>query len=75
MIFMEGFQHPTRPVIRVGTQKPHATAAQVLAALPAITALAADSLDEELDKIADTVACRLRGAEVPRPDLAKLPVD
>jgi molybdopterin molybdotransferase len=75
LIFMEGFQHPTRAVIRVGAQKPHATAAEVLAALPAVTALAADSLDEELHKIADALACRLRGAEAPRPDLAKLPID
>jgi molybdopterin molybdotransferase len=64
LILMEGFQHPVRPVIHVGPQKPGAATGQVLAALPAVAALTPESLDEELGKVADIVASRLCGAEV-----------
>ena len=64
LILMEGFQHPLRPVIHVGPQKPGAAAGQVLAALPAIAALTPESLDEVLRSVVDIVATRLRAAGV-----------
>jgi molybdopterin molybdotransferase len=64
LILMEGFQHPGRPVIHVGPQKPGVAAGQVLAALPAIAALTPESLDEILRNVVDIVATRLRAAGV-----------
>ena len=69
VMLMEGFQHPARPVIHVGPQKPGAAAGEILAALPAIDALTPESLDEELRKVAGVVASRLRTAEVPGKDV------
>ena len=64
LVLMEGFEHPLRPVIHVGRQKPGAAAGQILAALPAIAALTPESLDEVLRNVVDIVATRLRAARL-----------
>ena len=72
LIIMEGFAHPTRPVIQVGAQKPGAAAGDVWAALPAVAGLARADLARKLDRLAATVCAHLRRdpvAQVPGPRL------
>jgi len=58
VILVEGFQHPGRPVIRVGDQKAGAVGA-ALATISAVDDLAPDRLEPELDRVADCVRALL----------------
>ncbi len=70
LIIIEGFDHPARPVIQVGAQKPGTVAGEIWAALPAVANLTAGELDRALDRLAETVRARLRremSESAPRP--------
>ena len=64
LIIVEGFDHPARPVIRVGAQKPGTAVGEIWAAVPAVATLTPAELDRELDRLAETVRVRL-GREIP----------
>jgi molybdopterin molybdotransferase len=71
LIIIEGFDHPTRPVIRVGAQKPGTVAGEIWAAVPSVATLTPGELDQELDRLAEAMRARLRREipeRAPRPD-------
>jgi hypothetical protein len=51
VIFIEGFQHPERPVIQVGDQKPSSTGSPVVTVAPT-DGLSSDQLERELERVA-----------------------
>jgi molybdopterin molybdotransferase len=59
VVLVEGFAHPSGPVIAVGPQKPGATG-EVLAAVPAVNGMNAERLEGELRRVADAVRSRVR---------------
>ena len=61
VVFIEGFQHPSRPVIQVGPQKPESEAVEVLAALPAVTGGNGETLEAALRLVAEAISLRVRG--------------
>ncbi len=58
VLLIEGFQHPGRPVIEVGDQKP-GIAGSVLATIPAVNGLTPEALEREIDRAADCVRALL----------------
>src|SRR5207302_1309056 len=60
VVFIEGFQHPSRPVIQVGPQKPESEAVEVLAALPAVTGGNGETLEAALRLVAEAISLRVR---------------
>ncbi len=58
-ILLEGFEHPTRPAILVGRQKPGTAAGEIIASVPAADDLSPAQLDEALAVLADQVRSRL----------------
>ncbi|HYM71230.1 MAG TPA: molybdopterin-guanine dinucleotide biosynthesis protein B [bacterium] len=61
-ILMEGFHHPSRPVIQVGAPKPGAASGEVWASVPAVTELDPGRLDAEIERVAYIVRDRLAGS-------------
>lgn len=59
-ILIEGFDHPTRPAILVGEQKPGTATGEIIASVPAIAALSPAQLDDALERLAEHVHARLR---------------
>jgi len=71
VVFIEGFQHPSRPVIQVGPQKPGIAVGEVLASLPAVTSGSEETREVALRRVAEIVRARVRGcASAPRTDEA-----
>lgn len=60
LVLIEGFHHPTRPVIQVGPQKPGAGAGEVVAVVPALNGLSGGTLETELRRVTDMVYARIR---------------
>jgi len=61
VVFIEGFLHPTRPVIQVGPQKPGSPAGEVLATLPALTGGSGAALEAALRGVVEAISLRVRG--------------
>jgi molybdopterin molybdotransferase len=61
-ILLEGFDHPSRPAILVGAQKPGVAAGEIIASVPEVADLSPARLDETLDGLTDLVRGRLREA-------------
>lgn len=59
-ILLEGFDHPSRLAIVVGTPKPGTAAGEIIASVPAVDGLSPAQLDEAMDRLADHVRARLR---------------
>jgi molybdopterin-guanine dinucleotide biosynthesis protein len=59
LVLVEGFQHPSGPVIMVGPQK-SGTASEVLATVPAVNGMNGERLASELQRVLDAVLCRMR---------------
>lgn len=59
VVLIEGFQHPSAPVIAVGPQKPGAHG-EVLAAIPAVNGMNAERLEAELRRVSEAVRSRVR---------------
>jgi len=59
LVLVEGFQHPSSPVIMVGPQKT-GSASEVLATVPAVHGMNGDRLAAELQRVLDAVLCRMR---------------
>ncbi|HET9000100.1 MAG TPA: molybdopterin-guanine dinucleotide biosynthesis protein B [bacterium] len=68
LVLVEGFQHPSGPVITVGPQKPGAAAGEVLAAVLAVNGVNGQRLETELQRVSEAVRSRVRAgqAEWPR---------
>jgi molybdopterin molybdotransferase len=59
VVLIEGFQHPSIPVIAVGAQKPGAVG-EVLAAIPALDGVSAERLEAEYRRVSESVRARVR---------------
>ncbi len=58
-VFLEGYDHPDRPVVQVGASKPGAVARDVWVSVPAVAGLDAGELAGELERVAGVVRARL----------------
>jgi molybdopterin molybdotransferase len=65
LVLVEGFQHPSGPVIMVGPQKSGTTAGEVLAVVPAVNGMNGERLAAELERVLGAVLCRVRASHVP----------
>ncbi len=65
LVLIEGFSHPTRPVILVGAQKTRAVVGEVWATIPAVTEKDVEVLESELARLAKTIQTRLHRAPAP----------
>ena len=63
VVLVEGFQHPSGPVIQVGPPKQGPTPGEVLATLPAVSGLNGDTLEHELRGVLETIRSRVRGGK------------
>ncbi len=63
-VLLEGFDHPARPVILVGREKP-GTVGEIIARVPPVGDLSPTQLDAQLDRIAGLVRSRLAEARGP----------
>jgi molybdopterin molybdotransferase len=61
VVLVEGFLHPSGPVIQVGPPKGGPTPGEVLAMLPAVSAMNGDALEYELRGVLETIRSRVRG--------------
>jgi len=61
VVLVEGFQHPSGPVIQVGPPKEGRTAGELLATLPAVSGMNGDRLEHELGGVLETIRSRVRG--------------
>jgi len=60
LVLVEGFQHPSGPVITVGPQTPGAAVGEVLAAVPAVNGVNGQRLETELRRVSEAVRARVR---------------
>ncbi len=65
VVLIEGFSHPTRPMILVGAQKTGAVVGEVWAMIPSVTEQDVETLEPELAKLAKTIQTRLHRSRAP----------
>ncbi len=65
LVLIEGFSHPTRPVILVGSQKAGAVVGEVWATISAVTEKDVEALESELARLATTIQTRLHRSPAP----------
>ncbi len=61
LVLVEGFQHPSGPVIQVGPPKADFVPGEVLATLPFVGGMNGDTLEHELRGVLETIRSRVRG--------------
>ncbi|HKV43529.1 MAG TPA: hypothetical protein VJT32_02455, partial [bacterium] len=59
LVLVEGFSHPSDPVIQVGPQIPDTAPGEVLAAIPALPEMNAEARAGELRRVRDAVWARM----------------
>jgi len=65
VVLIEGFSHPTRPVILVGPQKTGAVVGEVWATIPSVTEQDVETLESEVARLAKTIQTRLHRSRAP----------